>query len=123
MNIRNHKKKFSSIEALFQHFFTENGYQSSDQLLFLIVLVDFFRPKNPKEKTAISIELSAQKGILELKITNQIHQNKDAVTASGGIGLANTKRRLDLLYPGQHSLIINEDLEKKMYQVDLKIKL
>ena len=56
MNIRNHKKKFSSIEALFQHFFTENGYQSSDQLLFLIVLVDFFRPKNPKGKTTVSIE-------------------------------------------------------------------
>ena len=56
MNIRNHKKRFPSIEALFQHFFSENGYQSSDQLLFLIVLVDFFRPKNPKEKTTVSIE-------------------------------------------------------------------
>ena len=101
----------------------DHEYSVAPMLLLPFIENAFKHGTSSLKKTAISIELSAQKGILELKVINQIHQNKDAVTASGGIGLTNTKRRLDLLYPGQHSLIINEDLEKKMYQVDLKIKL
>jgi two-component system, LytTR family, sensor kinase len=39
----------------------------------------------------------------------------------GGIGLANVKRRLELLYPGRHSLQIQED--KELYKVELTLKL
>ena len=40
---------------------------------------------------------------------------------SGGIGLVNVKRRLDLLYPNSHSLNIKDSPNN--YYVDLKIKL
>ena len=51
MNLYKNKKKFTSINDLFHHFFDEDNYKSNDKLLFLVVLVDFFRPKNPKNKT------------------------------------------------------------------------
>lgn len=101
----------------------DHEYSVAPMLLLPFIENAFKHGTSSLKKTKISIELNAQKGILELKIVNQIHQNKDVVTAGGGIGLTNTKRRLDLLYPGQHSLIIREDLEKKTYQVDLKIEL
>jgi LytS/YehU family sensor histidine kinase len=39
----------------------------------------------------------------------------------GGIGLVNVKRRLELLYPGKHSLDIRD--EKDLYKVALTLKL
>jgi len=39
----------------------------------------------------------------------------------GGIGLVNVKRRLELLYPGKHTLSIQNDPEK--YKVELTLKL
>jgi len=40
---------------------------------------------------------------------------------SGGIGLVNVRRRLELLYPGRYSLVINDS--PKTYAVTLKINL
>ena len=37
-----------------------------------------------------------------------------------GIGVNNVKRQLDLLYPNQHTLKINE--HKKSYEIELRIK-
>jgi site-specific recombinase len=56
MDINNHKKKFTSIDAIFNHFFDEKGYKSSDKLFFLLALVDYFRPNNPKKNDIITIE-------------------------------------------------------------------
>ena len=45
----------------------------------------------------------------------------DDKTISKGLGLANVKKRLSILYPGKHSLEINEDLMS--YSVSLSIPL
>jgi sensor histidine kinase YesM len=42
---------------------------------------------------------------------------------SNGIGLANTKRRLDLLYPGRYTLDIDDNKEAKEFVVQLKLLL
>lgn len=55
----------------------------------------------------------------------QVHNNKvplaDITGNSTGIGITNTSGRLNLLYPGRHTLEIKED--EKTYSVNLSIKL
>lgn len=59
-------------------------------------------PDNP-----IRIRIAIQENELKLAITNKMSsQNKDE---TGGIGLINVQRRLDLLYPGKYQLNISDN--------------
>ena len=68
----------------------------------------------------IRIQLSITPQQILFEVKNSIKSNliiqKDA---SPGIGLHNIQRRLDLLYPGKHSLVITED--KNFFNVKLII--
>ncbi|RDB05343.1 sensor histidine kinase [Runella aurantiaca] len=120
MKLRLHA--YTTLEV--QEFKSDHEYSVAPMLLLPFIENAFKHGTSSLNKTAILIALNAQNGILTLKVKNQIHPNKDAFgDTNGGIGLVNTKRRLDLLYPGRHSLIIDEDFENKTYQVELKVEL
>lgn len=66
------------------------------------------------DEGAILIRISQQPGAIELFVKNTVYENKRAnEDKSNGIGIANTTRRLDLLYPGRYILTtaINEASE------------
>ncbi len=67
----------------------------------------------------VTINMSRENGSFCFIVEN----STEAVTknVSGGIGLANVKRRLELLYPGKHQLAINE-IENK-FTVKLKLEI
>ena len=114
----------ANTTLIFQEFTPEHDYTVAPMLLLPFVENAFKHGTSSLLKTDIEINLDVQDGVLALKVFNQIHYEKDAYeNATGGIGLANTKRRLDLLYPDRHHLLITEDPLKKTYQVDLKIDL
>lgn len=58
---------------------------------------------------------------LYFECTNPKLINPQPGIKTGGLGLPNVKRRLELLFPGKHTLIIKEDPEK--YQVCLTLAL
>jgi len=58
---------------------------------------------------------------LLFSITNAIHASSSENLDSAGVGLENTKRRLDLLYKDQYELTINQNMDS--YEVQLKIEL
>ncbi|MCK9618336.1 MAG: histidine kinase [Lentimicrobiaceae bacterium] len=68
----------------------------------------------------IRIQLNVTTDSIEFEVINYIRitnfENKDAI---GGIGLNNIKRRLELLYPGKHTLSILQSTE--LFTVKLKI--
>ena len=103
---------------------TDHDYPVAPMLLLPFIENAFKHGSSSLEKTQILIALSVEKGSLLLKVFNHIQNEKASEDlSSGGIGLANTKRRLDLLYPGRHKLFIEENIETGTYQVDLQIDL
>ncbi|ULQ54578.1 sensor histidine kinase [Flavihumibacter fluvii] len=68
----------------------------------------------------IDISLHVHQGILNLQVKNSFDADlKMTADHTSGIGLANVKRRLNLLYESQHSLLISES--NGMYIVSLQI--
>ena len=67
----------------------------------------------------IQILISVEENTFKLHIRNTVNSAKKDKT--GGIGLANVKRRLSLVYPDRHELFI--DRQTDLFIVDLKIDL
>lgn len=71
------------------------------------------------EKNPLSINILIENHRLTFRCTNKISRGKKDETS--GIGLQNVKRRLELLYPDQYSLNIEDSGEK--YLITLNINL
>jgi two-component system, LytTR family, sensor kinase len=76
---------------------------------------------NYSMRSKIFISLSLLENVLHLKVKNDINSTKEKDKAKG-IGLNNVKRRLDLLYPGNHKLVIKEEQDKFMVQLEIVLK-
>lgn len=72
----------------------------------------------------IDIVIVQNDKILDLTVKNSImHDNSVSLDTNSGIGLINTRRRLDLLYPKKYTLDINEENVYNEYTVHLVLNL
>jgi LytS/YehU family sensor histidine kinase len=95
-------------------------YQVAPLLLIVFIENAFKHAKFVQSApVCIQIETLLEEDWLLLKIRN--NYNKEKQSSGSGIGLTNVKRRLEVLYPGQHNLTIIKDEE--WYTVYLHIKL
>ena len=68
----------------------------------------------------IDITLTTQKNSLTFEVSNKVNrQFLEKKDEASGIGLANVKRRLELLYPENHQLIIKD--QDDYYKIKLVI--
>lgn len=74
----------------------------------------------PDKKNEISIDLSRINGTVRFVVENT-REAGGTPAETGGIGLANVKRRLQLLYPGKHTLRIKEEPEHYKVEMELAI--
>lgn len=71
---------------------------------------------------AVTVELWIQPREIRFEVVNFIEPHHEHIKDPGkGIGLANVIRRLELIYPDQYTLLINEEEDK--YTILLEIKL
>ncbi|GAB3891566.1 histidine kinase [Larkinella knui] len=72
----------------------------------------------------ISIIIHQEGSKLEMEVRNTIFPEKNqSLEVGSGIGLTNTRRRLDLLYPERYELSVIEDTPENEYLVHLNLQL
>ncbi len=91
--------------------------------LLLIPFIEnaFKHGVNAEENSQISINLLASNDAIQLGVNNNKVNHQVNTFEQSGLGLDNTKKRLELLYPGKFTLDI-QDLSTS-YSILLKIKL
>jgi len=99
--------------------------KTADHLIAPLLLLPFIEnafkhgASQVTENPWISLSISMDAYMLSMKLINGKPATVKA-TASG-IGIENVRKRLELLYPGKHTLKIND--EEEMYIVNLDLKL
>lgn len=100
----------------------DKNYNIEPMLLIPFVENAFKHGTGLIENAHIDIDMKAKNNILYFSVTNKYdaasHEIKDKAS---GIGLANVKRRLQLLHPSKHELHITKD--NNMFTVSLKINI
>ncbi|WP_439882781.1 sensor histidine kinase [Pontibacter sp. MBLB2868] len=90
-------------------------------LLFIHLLENAYKHSPARlEPGDIKVRVAVKENTLTFSIQNPIgHKPTNALEGPGGIGLPNVRKRLQLLYPGQHVLEINSTGE--VFCITLKI--
>lgn len=107
-----------SLKVVFEIRGWPEGRQIYPLLLIPFVENAFKYGINPEAPSVIGIHIDIGDHGLQLHVTN----NKVALVPNdtpGGLGISNTRRRLQLLYPGRHSLDIED--EPKTFSVLLNL--
>ncbi|THU35882.1 GHKL domain-containing protein [Niastella caeni] len=73
------------------------------------------------EKNFIKVNLQRQNGTLTFIVENSKDDQQRSTEPKGGIGLSNVKRRLELLYPGKHTLQISNN--PHTFKIELNLHL
>jgi LytS/YehU family sensor histidine kinase len=103
----------------------ENKY--IEPMLFINFVENSFKhgAAGNADKAWVDVKLELVENEVILNVKNSLGKSKIKIkkdkTYVGGIGLANTKKRLNLLYPNSHNLEIGEKEGK--FEVQLKINL
>ena len=80
--------------------------------------ISHFRDSRQNE---IKIDISRMNGEMIFSVFNTTEDGEVQMKEAGGIGLANVKRRLELLYPGKHSFKVEKNDES--FEVKLKLSI
>jgi len=95
--------------------------QIAPMLLIPFVENAFKHGVNSEQKSHIRIEIVMNKTEFQLIVTNNKVNVQRDISERSGLGIENTKHRLNLIYPSKHLLVINDT--EKQFIVSLYINL
>ena len=115
------KQRFSSNLKAVSDFDVDDEFQSIEPMLLIPFVENAFKHGNAlMEAPEILVNLRLEKGLLDFSVRNRFREGDKSKDKSSGIGLTNVIRRLELLYPGKHSLVIKS--EDGWFTIQLSIK-
>ncbi|KAA6335018.1 putative sensor-like histidine kinase [termite gut metagenome] len=95
--------------------------QIAPMLLIPFVENAFKHGVNSEQKSHIKIEIAMNKKEFQLSVVNNKVTVQQNISERSGLGIENTKHRLNLIYPSKHLLVINDT--EKQFIVSLYINL
>jgi len=95
--------------------------QIAPMLLIPFVENAFKHGVNSEQKSHIKIEITMNKNEFQLSVINNKVKTQQSISERSGLGIENTRHRLDLIYPSKHLLVINDT--EKQFIVSLYINL
>ncbi len=109
------------LDIKFEHFIEEVDIKIPP-LLFIVLVENAFKhgAESLTENAFIHIRLMSMDGSILFKTQNNFEA--DETPKSGGIGLKNLQRRLQLLFPDRHTLLI-DGTSNGVYQATLKFNI
>ena len=92
-------------------------------MLLLPFIENSFKHSNFEDKSRgwIKIQIAIKEQRLIMNLSNSAFMNATKKDIVGGVGMENVKRRLSLIYPQKHELVIKQDHEKYSVSLDLKL--
>lgn len=112
------------VKVCFDHPTSVNDLFMAPMLFLPFVENAFKHGISTQTSSCIHIKLRQQGHQLHLEVKNTIFTHKSILLEeSSGIGLTNTRRRLDLLYPGSYSLLVDEHAPENTFLVQLTLHL
>jgi sensor histidine kinase YesM len=97
------------------------AFQIAPMLLIPLIENAFKHGVNSEQESHIHIEMKMNKTEFQLVVANNKVDVQHDISESSGLGIRNTKHRLNLIYPSKHLLVIN-DTEDEFF-VSLHINL
>nr|WP_214460409.1 histidine kinase [Flavihumibacter fluvii] len=101
---------------------THCSQQIAPMLLIPLVENAFKHGISHQEKSWIHIRLECGDNTIYFEVKNSLHKNRDASPDKdpSGIGLANVKERLNLIYPNRHELYIHQNAREFIARLLIK---
>ena len=82
--------------------------QVAPMLLIPFVENAFKHGVNPEQKSRIRIEMRMNNSEFQMSVVNNKVNAQHYISEYSGLGIENTRHRLNLIYPSQHLLVIND---------------
>jgi hypothetical protein len=103
------------------NFFIENQGLHMAPMLLIPFVENAFKHSNIEKvaESFITIDLVSTSDTIHFSIENSFKKEVKSQDGVGGIGIKNVQKRLNLLYPARHSLVILEN--NTTFKVELKI--
>jgi two-component system, LytTR family, sensor kinase len=117
-------QQYRKEESLVVQFNADDNWEEFEiaPLLLVIFIENAFKYVSNFEdrENKIIISLHHKKNDLDFSVFNTTENSH--FNSNGGIGLANVKRRLDILYPGKHDLIVQKENDSFNVQLQIDLK-
>jgi LytS/YehU family sensor histidine kinase len=98
------------------------GRHRITHLIFLVFLENAFKHGNTMDGR-IAIKLTINKeDVLHFYIRNDVLKARKTAEEESGVGLSNVKKRLNLIYPGKHELVLDQTTGSFEVNVNIDLK-
>lgn len=115
------KLRLNNIENIFVNIHGDTKNKYIEPLLLISFIENAFKyGTDYKGNAHVKIKIQIEGNVLDFWVENTI-ENYVKDVENSGIGLANIKNRLDLIYPNGHELTISQD--DQFYRVHLNLRL